>query len=165
MAEFLSEAWVEELDRAGVVVEDGPAFIFDQVVTDAPSGDIRYRVSVEGGRLRVRSLARSVVDGTSVAGGTSVGSGTSVEVGTSVEAGTSVAGGADATLITSFPTADALATGRCDASAAFAAGLVRFRGNAAALQAAAGALTAVAEALAAVRARTTVPAESSDGDG
>ena len=141
MAEFLSEAWVEELDRAGVVVEDGPAFIFDQVVTDAPSGDIRYRVSVEGGRLRVRSLARSVVDGTSVAGG------------------------ADATLITSFPTAVALATGRCDASAAFAAGLVRFRGNGAALQAAAGALTAVAEALAAVRARTTFPAESSDGDG
>ena len=135
MAEFLSEAWVEELDRAGVVVEDGPAFTFDQVVTDAPSGDIRYRVSVEGGRLRVRPLARSV------------------------------AGGADATLITSFPTAVALATGRCDASAAFAAGLVRFRGNGAALQAAAGALTAVAEALATVRARTTFPAESSDGDG
>jgi hypothetical protein len=135
VAEFLSEAWIEELDGAGVVVDDGVAFSFDQVVTGAPGGDMRYRVSVDHGRLRVRSLARSGADG------------------------------ADATLTTSFRTAVELATGRRDASAAFAAGLIRFRGNAASMQTAAGALTALASAgaLAAVRARTTFPAPPSDG--
>jgi hypothetical protein len=133
VAEFLSEAWIEELDGAGVVVDDGPSFTFDQVVTGGPGGDIRYRVSVERGRLRVRSRAQSGADG------------------------------ADATLTTSFVTAVELATGRRDASSAFAAGLVRFRGDGAALQAAAGALTALAEGLATVRARTTFPDVSSDG--
>jgi hypothetical protein len=128
MAEFLSDAWIEELDGAGVVVKDAPAVTFDQVVTGAPDGVVRYRVSVDGGRLRVRRLADGAADG------------------------------ADATLTTSFGTAVELATGRRDASAALAAGLVRFRGNAASLQAAAGALTALAEGLATVRARTTFPA-------
>jgi hypothetical protein len=131
VAEFLSDAWIEELDGAGVVVDDGPAFTFDQVVTGAPGGDVRYRVSVDGGRLRVRTLAGAGADG------------------------------ADATLTTSFRTAVELATGRRDASAALAAGLVRFRGNAASLQAAAATLTALAQGLAAVRARTTFPAASS----
>ena len=63
MAEFLSEAWIEELGHAGVVVDDGPAFTFDQVVTGAPGGDVRYRVSVDGGRLRVRTLAGAGADG------------------------------------------------------------------------------------------------------
>ena len=131
MAEFLSDAWIAELDGADVVVEDAPEFTFDQVVTGAPGGDVRYRVSVDGGRLRVRPLVGEEADG------------------------------ADATLTTSFRTAVELASGRCDASAALAAGLVRFRGSAASLQAASGALTALAEGLAAVRARTTFPAASS----
>ena len=129
MAEFLSEAWIEELDGIGLRIESAPTFTFDQVVTGAPGGDVTYRVTIDDGRLRVRRVPAA--DGR--------------------------ASRADATLTTSFRAAVELATGRCDASAAFAAGLVRFRGDAVSLQAATAALTTFAEGLKAVRDRTTFP--------
>jgi alkyl sulfatase BDS1-like metallo-beta-lactamase superfamily hydrolase len=126
MAAFLSPAWIEELDRAGVPVDPALAFSLEQVVTEAPGGDVRYRVTLAGGRLRVR-------------------------------AANDEAAPADATLTTSYRTAVELATGRRDASDAFAAGLVRFHGNLTLVQTATAALTAAAEVLASVRNRTTFP--------
>ena len=63
--------------------------------------------------------------------------------------------GADATLTVSYDTAVDLATGRRDGSDVFDAGLVRFEGDLAKLQAATATLAAVAETLALVRSRTT----------
>jgi hypothetical protein len=53
VAEFLSPAWIEELDQAGITVDGGPAFRLDQIVTGAPGGDVRYRVTIADGSLRV----------------------------------------------------------------------------------------------------------------
>ena len=123
MAEFLSAAWIEELDAEAVTADADVTFTLDQEVTAGPHGDVRYRLVLAGGRLRVEPGGQG--------------------------------GAADATLTVPYPTAVALATGTTTASAAFEAGLVRFSGDLARLQAATAALTAAADALARLRARTT----------
>ena len=128
MPEFLSPAWIEELDGVGVTIDPGITFELEQVVTATPHGDVRYRFTLAHGRLRVR-MADSGAE----------------------------AGAADATLTVSYDTAMDLATGRRDGSDVFDAGLVRFEGDLAKLQAATATLAAVAETLALVRSRTTFP--------
>ena len=127
MAEFLSPAWIEELDAAAVAVDDGITFVLDHVVTGGPGGDVRYRMTLEGGRLHVATLA---------------GAGASPT---------------DAAVTLSYGTAVELATGARTGSDAFDAGLVRFRGNLLRLQQATPALLAAAEALATLRPATTFP--------
>jgi putative sterol carrier protein len=128
--EFLSPAWVDELDAAGVTVDPGVTFELEQVVKGTPHGDVRYRFSIAHGRLRVRLAGAE---------------------------GNPDAAAPDATVTVSFDTAVDLATGRRDGSDVFDAGLVRFEGNLVTLQAATSTLAAVAASLAAVRARTTFP--------
>ena len=57
MAEFLSEKWLDELDRALRASEDVSALspiVIEQVVVDVPGrGEVRYRVRVDGGGARV----------------------------------------------------------------------------------------------------------------
>jgi putative sterol carrier protein len=130
--QFLSPAWIEDLNAVGVTIDPGVTFVLEQVVTATPHGDVRYRFTLAQGRLRVRMA--------------DVGS----DVGADV-------GAADATLTVSYDTAVDLATGRRDGSDVFDAGLVRFEGDLAKLQAATATLAAVAEALALVRSRTTFP--------
>ncbi len=136
MAEFLSDAWIEELDRAGAAVDTALDLRLDQVVTGVPGGDLRYRLTIDRGRLRVHRPSSPTDD---------------------AEAD------ADVTLTTSFDTAVELATGRRDACDAFAAGLVHFRGDLALLQAATATLASLAEALVAVRRRTTFPRPAAAG--
>jgi hypothetical protein len=135
VAEFLSDAWIEELDRAGAAVDTALDLRLDQVVTGVPGGDLRYRLTIDHGRLRVhRPSCAPDVDTD-----------------------------ADVTLTTSFDTAVELATGRRNASDAFAAGLVHFRGDLTLLQAATATLGSLAEALVAVRRRTTFPRPAAAG--
>ncbi|HWW44077.1 MAG TPA: SCP2 sterol-binding domain-containing protein [Acidimicrobiia bacterium] len=136
MPEFLSPAWIEELDAVGVTIDPGITFELEQVVTATPHGDVRYRFTLAHGRLRVR-MADS---------GAEAGAAASAE-----------AGAEDATLTVSYDTAVDLATGRRDGSDVFDAGLVRFEGDLANLQAATATLKAVAETLASVRNGTTFP--------
>jgi hypothetical protein len=138
--EFLSPAWIEELDAVGVTVDPGVTFELEQVVTATPRGDVRYRFALAHGRLRVRMADA----------GADVGADAGADAGAAV-------GAADATLTVSYDTAVDLATGRRDGSDVFDAGLVRFEGDLAKLQAATATLAAVAEALALVRSRTTFP--------
>ena len=49
MAEFLSAAWVAELDAAARAAADlvaDPPFVVDQVVLDPGAGEVRYRVRI-----------------------------------------------------------------------------------------------------------------------
>jgi putative sterol carrier protein len=134
--EFLSPAWIEDLNAVGVTIDPGVTFVLEQVVTATPHGDVRYRFTLAQGRLRVRMA--------------DVGADVGANVGADV-------GAADATLTVSYDTAVDLATGRRDGSDVFDAGLVRFEGDLAKLQAATATLAAVAETLAMVRSRTTFP--------
>ena len=54
MAAFASREWIAELDAANVTVDPAVDFELEQVLTSAPGGDVRYRVTLTGGRLRVR---------------------------------------------------------------------------------------------------------------
>ena len=58
MPEFLSAEWIEALDAAarGVTVPAGAAAVsmeVEQVVRDAPGGEVRYHLRLEDGRVRV----------------------------------------------------------------------------------------------------------------
>jgi putative sterol carrier protein len=130
--EFLSPAWIEDLNAVGVTIDPGVTFVLEQVVTATPHGDVRYRFTLAQGRLRVRTA----------------------DAAANIDADV---GAADATLTVSYDTAVDLATGRRDGSDVFDAGLVRFEGDLAKLQAATATLAAVAETLAMVRSRTTFP--------
>jgi len=60
MAEFLSAAWIAELDaaaRAAADVVADPPFVVEQVVRDTGAGEVRYRVRVgpEGASVHVAS--------------------------------------------------------------------------------------------------------------
>ena len=134
MAEFLSPAWIEELDATGTAVADDIAFVLDHVVTGAPDGDVRYRMTLRGGRLHVTLLP---------------------------DAGPAPA---DMTLTLSYATAVDLATGVRSGSDVFDAGLVRFRGHLVKLQRATPALVTAAEALATLRADTTFPTRPTSAD-
>ena len=54
MAAFASREWIDQLDAAAVAVDPAVEFELEQVVTGAPGGDARYRLTLSGGRLRVR---------------------------------------------------------------------------------------------------------------
>ena len=146
MVAFLSPAWIAELDGAGVAVDPDVSFRLDQVVTGTPDGDVCYRLILADGRLRVGAPTHPQ-GATDPPGATDL-------TGVSDPPG-GADGPADATITLSSATAVDLATGRRDGSDAFDAGLVRFRGDLARLQAATAALAAVAEGLALLRGRTT----------
>ncbi|HMG27804.1 MAG TPA: SCP2 sterol-binding domain-containing protein [Acidimicrobiia bacterium] len=60
MPEFLSRDWIEALDaaaRAAVLPEDAAAVSIEieQVVRDAPGGEVRYHLRLEDGRARVQA--------------------------------------------------------------------------------------------------------------
>lgn len=60
MPEFLSGEWIETLDaaaRATTLSEDAAAVSIEieQVVRDAPGGEIRYHLRLEDGRVRVQA--------------------------------------------------------------------------------------------------------------
>jgi hypothetical protein len=54
VAAFASPEWIDALDAAGVAVDPGVQFELEQVVTGTPYGDVRYRLTLAQGRLRVR---------------------------------------------------------------------------------------------------------------
>jgi putative sterol carrier protein len=58
VADFLSAAWIEALDeaaRAATLPEEtaGVSVTIEQIVRDAPGGECRYHLRIEGGRARV----------------------------------------------------------------------------------------------------------------
>jgi alkyl sulfatase BDS1-like metallo-beta-lactamase superfamily hydrolase len=53
MAVFLSDEWFAAVDGTRTGCDPDVTFRLDQVVTGAPGGDLRYRVSVTGGTLHV----------------------------------------------------------------------------------------------------------------
>jgi hypothetical protein len=127
--EFLSETWLDELDRALRASEDVSALspiVIEQVVVDVPGrGEVRYRVRVDGGGARV----------TQGAGPESP----------------------DVRLTTDYTTAVAIALGTENAQIALARGRLRLGGDVDALVRDADALGALRDATAALRAATTYP--------
>src|SRR5918996_4748967 len=59
MPEFLSPEWIDALDAAAQATTlpesaAGVTLTVEQVVRDSPTGEVRYHLSLEGGRARVR---------------------------------------------------------------------------------------------------------------
>lgn len=136
MAEFLSAAWIAELDHAaraadGLALADGE-LVIEQVVRGRPGGDVRYRV-------------RLGPDGARVA--------------------TTAGGGADLTLLTDAATARSLHEGRVRAQDALATGALKVQGRPEVLARRADLLARLDVAFAPVRARTTFPDAARRGDG
>ena len=100
VAEFLSPAWIAELDDAARACDDFPPLVgplvMEQVIRSSASGDVRYQIRIEAGRARV------VADGEDRA---------------------------DIVLVTDLATAYALHTGVLRAQDALAAGALKVRGN------------------------------------
>jgi hypothetical protein len=127
--EFLSETWLDELDRAvrvSVSVSALAPIVIEQVVVDVPGrGEVRYRFRVDGDGARV------------------------------TEGGAPEP--ADVRLTTDYPTAVAIALGRENAQIALARGRLRLGGDVDALVRRADALGALHDATAALRAATSYP--------
>jgi hypothetical protein len=127
--EFLSEIWLQELDRAVravVPVSVLAPIVIEQVVADVPGrGEVRYRFRVDG-------------------------EGASVTEGDAAER-------PDVRLTTDYDTAVAIAVGRENAQIALARGRLRFGGNIDTLVRSAEALGALDDATAALRDSTTYP--------
>ncbi len=137
MAEFLSAAWIAELDAAAraaddLILDDGE-LVVGQVVRGLPGGVVRYRVRVGPGGARV-----------STGGG----------------------GDADVTLLTDAATARSLHEGRVRAQDALATGSLKVQGRPEVLARRADLLSRLDAAFAPVRSRTTFPeaAGSVQGD-
>lgn len=100
MAEFLSPAWIGELDDAARACTDlpdlGGRFVMEQVVRIPGRDDVRYQIRVEGNGARV------VIDGEQPP---------------------------DIVLLTDVATAVGLHTGALRAQDALAAGVLKVRGN------------------------------------
>jgi len=143
VAAFVSREWIEQLDAAGVAVDPDVEFELEQVVTGSPYGDVRYRLTLRDGRLRVRPEEH--------------GDAAAAASDTSASDTPASAGPPDAVLTLSYATAVGLATGRLTGSDAFEEGLVRFSGRLGRLQDARAALAAAAEALAEAVPGTTYP--------
>jgi len=127
--EFLSETWLQQLDRslraAGSVSALGP-IVIEQVVSGVPGrGEVRYQLRVD-------------------ADGARVGEGTD-------------RGRPDIRLSTDYDTAVAIALGKENAQIALARGRIRLGGDIDALVRRAGVLGALDDATAALRAATTYP--------
>lgn len=127
MARFLSDAWLEALDRAARADEtladlaDGPPLVVQQVVTGGPDGDVTYNVRAGGGAVSVRP------------------------------------GPADDATIRfrqDHETATAIASGRLSAQRAFMTGRLQVGGDLRAVLDRGPTLTALADVFAAVRATT-----------
>jgi len=127
--EFLSETWLDELDRALRASEDVSALspiVIEQVVVDVPGrGEVRYRFRVDGGGARVTQGAGPEPP--------------------------------DVRLTTDYRTAVAIALGTENAQIALARGRLRLGGDVDALVRRADALGALHDATAALRAATTYP--------
>src|SRR6476646_134608 len=99
--EFLSDAWLKELDRAlrdSASVSALASIVIEQVVVDVPGrGEVRYRVRVDGDGARVTA-----------------GGGPEPP---------------DVRLTTDYPTAVAIALGKENAQIALARGRLRLGGN------------------------------------
>jgi hypothetical protein len=50
---FLSAAWLELLERSFGTIDPSIRLSIEQVVSDAPEGDVRYRITFEGGSARI----------------------------------------------------------------------------------------------------------------
>jgi hypothetical protein len=129
VAEFLSELWLGELDRAvraSASVSALAPIVIEQVVRDVPGrGEVRYRIQVDDGGARVAEGAPP--------------------------------GPPDVRLTTDYPTAVAIALGKENAQIALARGRLRIGGDIDTLARRAGALAALDDATAALRAATTYP--------
>jgi hypothetical protein len=127
MAEFLSLAWVEQLDAAARTLPagDGPPerLIVEQEVA-GPRGVARYQVHVSAAEVRVHAGAPTA---------------------------------ADVVLVTDLATAVALHEGAVRAQDALAQGRLKVRGRAEALRACAPRLAELATAFAALHGDTTLP--------
>jgi alkyl sulfatase BDS1-like metallo-beta-lactamase superfamily hydrolase len=55
--DFLSPAWFAAVDGAELGTDPSLCFDLDQVVTGAPGGDARYRMTIRGGRLHASPAA------------------------------------------------------------------------------------------------------------
>jgi len=125
MAEFLSPAWIAELDAAARAADDlsvDGSLVIGQVVRGEPGGDVAYQV-------RFASTGATVV--------------------------IAAPEPADVTLITDRATARALHEGSQRAQDALAAGSLKVQGRPELLAARAELLTALDRAFASVRAQTT----------
>ena len=127
MAEFLSAAWIAELDaaaRAAADVVADPPFVVEQVVRDTGAGEVRYRVRVgpEGASVHVVSDRSHP---------------------------------ADLTLVTDRETAGELQRGRLRAQDALARGSLKVRGRPEVLAGRAELLARLDAVFAQVRAGTT----------
>lgn len=125
MAEFLSPAWIEELDTAARASDALGAFggqlVVEQRVTDAPGGEIRYHVVLAADGARVH------------AGGAEL---------------------PDLVITADYETACAIHDGRENAQRALAAGRMDVRGDLGHVREHSDALAALDDLFAQVRART-----------
>jgi hypothetical protein len=130
MVEFLSLAWVEQLDAAARTLPagDGPSerMVVEQEIA-GPRGTARYQVHVSAAEVRVHAGAPA---------------------------------SADVVLVTDLATAVALHDGAVRAQDALAAGRLKVRGRAEALRACAPRLAELAAAFTAWRDDTTRPDEA-----
>jgi hypothetical protein len=136
MAEFLSDAWIAELDDAvrgadGLTVTDG-VIVIEQVVRGGPGGEVRYQVRFGPDGARV------------VAGAPDL---------------------ADLTLLTDHVTARTLHDGRGRAQDALATGFLKVHGRPEVLAKRAELFARLDAAFAPVRARTTFPGSGFPGAG
>ncbi|HEX9506374.1 MAG TPA: SCP2 sterol-binding domain-containing protein [Acidimicrobiia bacterium] len=139
MAEFLSPAWISELDDAArasddLVRFDGPLVLEQIVQCGSARPDVRYQIRIERGRARV------------------------VDVGGDDER-------ADIVLLTDVATARALHTGARRTQDALAAGALKIRGNPDVLVRHRELLGVLDRAFATARARTTFAALTVDETG
>ena len=129
MPEYLSEMWLDELDRAvraSVSVSALAPIVIEQVVHDVPGrGEVRYRFRVDRDGARVTE-------------------------GDAPEP-------PDVRLTTDYPTAVAIALGKENAQIALARGRLRLGGDVDTLVRRADALGALDDATAGLRAATTYP--------
>jgi len=133
VSEFLSAAWLAELDAAGRAA--GP-------VAEMARFSLTHIVSGVPGRGEVQYVLRFEPEGITV-GGTGTGTG-------------------DVTFVTDYETAVALAQGTVNAQQALAQGRLRVRGDIAVLTYNASAVTRYGDVFASVRASTSYPSVDSN---
>jgi len=131
VVEFLSADWLALFGAAVIEADTGLTFRLDQVVRGAPGGDIRYRVTIEGGRVRVASRPGGS-DGPDAAP-------------------------PDATVTLGYRTAVDLAAGRRTAHDAIRHGEVKLAADPVRVHAASAAIAALGDAFERVREQTRYP--------
>ena len=128
VAKYLSQEWLDDLDRAAQAtdlvraVAPDLVFVVEHEVTEAPEGIVRYHIAFDRGTARLRA---------------------------------GPAAGADACFTEDHATAVAVSSGEINAQSAFMTGRLRVRGDMEKLIAAQPAIEALDKALEEARARTT----------